>query len=58
MYDILYELINHVWVNDYSSSEQSYIYQASLALVVLILVVIIDRMFGIIFSFMRGRGVR
>ncbi len=59
MYDILYELVNHVWSTEYpSSSEQAYIYQASLALIVLILVIIIDRFFSIIFSFMRGRGVR
>lgn len=58
MYDILYQLVGHEWLDNWSNSAQGYVYQAALALILLVLVVIIDRMFSVLFSFLRGRGVK
>ena len=57
MYDILYQLVGHEWIDNWSSA-QGYVFQAALALILLVIVVIIDRMFSVLFSFLRGRGVK
>lgn len=53
MYDVIYQIIGHVWNSNYSSSEQQYIYYTCCCLIIILTVVFIDLLYRVFRHFWR-----
>lgn len=53
MYDLVYQIIDHVWTT--GSSDQQYIYFVCCCLIIILTVTFIDFVYRIFSSFWRGR---
>ena len=53
MYNIIDQIIDHQWINDYGNTEQQLIYYGCIVLIVILTVVIIDLIYRVFRHFWR-----
>lgn len=56
MFDLIKEIISHVWVNDQYTSEQQYIYFICGAMIIVLTVWVLDSLTRFIINIGRKRG--
>lgn len=50
MYDLIYQMINHVWQTTGSTGDQQYIYFISCVMICVLMVTVIDMLYRVIYG--------